>query len=139
MDKQYVILPHFECYSHNISILLCIQNKGVDKTSLLPYNFIKRRVDNLEEENLNQTQETETDKKEEKPSETPNETNLFDQIKQEYEEKIKNIVIAKDKEIQRRDNVIKELISGTQVEKPKNDIDIIIENIKKEREKQFKY
>lgn len=93
----------------------------------------------MEEENLNQMEETETDKKEEKPSETPNETNLFDQIKQEYEEKIKNIVIAKDKEIQRRDNVIKELISGTQVEKPKNDIDIIIENIKKEREKQFKY
>ena len=67
----------------------------------------------MEEENLNQKEETETDKKEEKPSETPNETNLFDQIKQEYEEKIKNIVIAKDKEIKGYSKMNKEELINT--------------------------
>ena len=92
-------------------------------------------------ENLEDLKELEKECEKE-PADTTNETNdtnLFDQIKEEYENKLKSIILLKDKEIEKRDKVIKELISGNQSEKPKSDIELIIDNINEERKQQFKY
>lgn len=74
------------------------------------------------------------------PVDEPNEASLIETLRTEYESKIKKIVEKKDIEISKRDKVISELINGSETPKiAKPDIEVYIDKINQERQKQFKY
>jgi hypothetical protein len=94
---------------------------------------------NNEIEEKIETTESEIVEEREEPKNEQSESDLVLQVKAEYEEKIKNIIEENTRKVKERDNVIKELINGNNVEPARDNIEILIDEINQRRANQFKY
>lgn len=64
---------------------------------------------------------------------------VFENIKNEYERKIEKILVTKNQEIEKRDKIITELISGNSTEPLEPNINVMINEMLERRKKQYKY
>lgn len=96
----------------------------------------------MEENDIDKSIETTTEKVDEEvvEKELDSVADVFENIKNQYESKIKTLEDTKNREIEKRDKIIAELINGPRSEEPVvSNIDTLINEIFERRQKQNKY
>lgn len=96
----------------------------------------------MEENDIDKDIEETTEKVDEEvvEKELDSVADVFENIKNQYESKIKTLEDTKNREIEKRDKIIAELINGPRSEEPVvSNIDTLINEIFERRQKQNKY
>lgn len=99
----------------------------MEKIDDISKNEISGATENVEDVNVEKEPEEST-------------ADIFANIKSEFEQKLHAVQENSKKEIEKRDKIIAELISGDKSQEPvESNLDVLINKIVEKRQKQYKY